>query len=70
MYVTRPMPDDIPEVTLTASDGQTPINNYLKEPDLAGSASDAMRMLEQGAVKVDGELFEDKPVKFAKVSLQ
>lgn len=79
------MPDDISEVTLTVMDGQMPIANLLKEAGLVGSTSDAMRMLKQGAVKIDGERVEDKSVtftvgcehifqvgkrKFAKVSLQ
>ena len=59
------MPDDIPEVTLTAADGKMPIANLLKEAGLVGSTSDAMRMLKQGAVKVDGERLEDKSVNFA-----
>lgn len=79
------MPDDIPEVTLTITDGHMPIANLLKEAGLVGSTSDAMRMLKQGAVKIDGERMEDKSVlfvagavhifqvgkrKFAKVTLQ
>ena len=59
------MPDDIPEVSLTAADGKMPIANLLKEAGLVGSTSDAMRMLKQGAVKVDGERLEDKSVNFA-----
>lgn len=63
------MPDDMPEVTLNANDdGELPIANLLKNANLVNSTSDAMRMLKQGAVKIDGEKIEDKDRKIAKGS--
>jgi tyrosyl-tRNA synthetase len=53
------MPDDIPEVSLTTDDGTLPIANLLKNAGLTQSTSDALRMVRQGAVKVDGEKIED-----------
>ncbi len=53
------MPDEIEEVTLKAADGQIAIANLLKEAKLVNSTSDAMRMIKQGAVKIDGEKVED-----------
>jgi len=53
------MPDEIEEVTLKASDGEIAIANLLKEAKLVNSTSDAMRMIKQGAVKIDGEKVED-----------
>jgi tyrosyl-tRNA synthetase len=53
------MPDDMPEVAVNATDGQIPIANLLKEAQLVGSTSDAMRMIKQGAVKIDGEKISD-----------
>ncbi len=53
------IPDEMPEVTLTSDDGGMPIANLLKGADLVGSTSDAMRMIKQGAVKIDGEKVED-----------
>ncbi len=53
------MPDDMPEVAVNAADGQIPIANLLKEAQLVGSTSDAMRMIKQGAVKIDGEKISD-----------
>lgn len=35
------------------------VANLLKEAGLVGSTSDAMRMIKQGAVKMDGEKLED-----------
>jgi len=54
------MPDDMPEVELSASDGKLAIANLLKEAGLTASTSEAMRMLKQGAVKIDGEKVSDK----------
>ncbi|AZQ09530.1 tyrosine--tRNA ligase [Shewanella khirikhana] len=52
------MPEDIEEVTLAAGEGMA-IANLLKEVGLVGSTSDAMRMIKQGAVKMDGEKLDD-----------
>ncbi|BDM63598.1 tyrosine--tRNA ligase [Shewanella sp. NFH-SH190041] len=52
------IPDDIEEVTLVAGEGMA-IANLLKEAGLVGSTSDAMRMIKQGAVKMDSEKVED-----------
>ena len=54
------MPDDIPEVELNTVDGKLAIANLLKEAKLTQSTSESLRMLKQGAVKVDGEKIEDK----------
>ncbi|TKB51514.1 tyrosine--tRNA ligase [Ferrimonas sediminicola] len=50
------IPDEMPEVSLQAGVG---IANLLKDANLVGSTSDAMRMIRQGAVKIDGEKVED-----------
>ncbi len=54
------MPDDMPEIVLSATDGKLAIANLLKEAGLTASTSEAMRMLKQGAVKIDGEKVDDK----------
>jgi len=56
------MPEDIPEVTLTAETGELPIANLIKGAGLTQSTSDALRMIRQGAVKIDGEKIEDTRV--------
>ena len=53
------MPDDMPEVEITAMEGSLPIANILKDAGLTKSTSDAMRMIKQGAVKRDGEKISD-----------
>jgi len=53
------MPDDIPEVTIEAGSDGMLIANLLKASGLVQSTSDAMRMIKQGAVKIDGVRLED-----------
>ncbi|MET0117830.1 MAG: tyrosine--tRNA ligase [Sedimenticola sp.] len=54
------MPDDMPEVSLDAGPEGLPIANLLKDAGLVSSTSEAMRMIKQGAVKINGERVEDK----------
>jgi tyrosyl-tRNA synthetase len=53
------MPDDIPEKELEAQDGKLAIANLLQQAGLTQSTSEAMRMIKQGAVKIDGEKVSD-----------
>ncbi len=53
------MPEDIPEKNLSAADGKLAIANLLKEAGLTSSTSEALRMIRQGAVKIDGEKVSD-----------
>ncbi|MEE9344259.1 MAG: tyrosine--tRNA ligase [Methylococcales bacterium] len=49
------MPDDIQQLELTAPDAGYAIANLLKDAGLTQSTSDSLRMLKQGAVRIDGE---------------
>lgn len=53
-------PDNIPEIILHWPETEIPIANLLKEANLVKSTSDAIRMIEQGAVRVDDVKIEDK----------
>ena len=53
------IPDDMPELEIALSDDGIAIGNLLKEANLVGSTSDAMRMIKQGAVKINGDKVED-----------
>lgn len=53
------IPDDLPEVTLNAGADGMGIANLLKDAGLVASTSEALRMIKQGAVKVDGDKLED-----------
>jgi tyrosyl-tRNA synthetase len=53
------MPDEIPEVDVSSEDGTIAIANLFKEAGLVASTSEAMRMIKQGAAKLDGEKIVD-----------
>jgi tyrosyl-tRNA synthetase len=53
------MPDDMPELGLPSQEGGLMIGNLLKGAALVSSTSEAMRMIKQGAVKIDGERVTD-----------
>jgi len=59
------MPDEMPEVTLSADEETVPIANLLHKAGLVQSTSEAMRMIQQGAVRIDGERVEDKKLGIA-----
>jgi tyrosyl-tRNA synthetase len=54
------MPEDMPVMQLEAPKGGLPIANLLKSAGLVASTSDGLRMVDQGAVKIDGQRVEDK----------
>lgn len=54
------MPEDMPAVTLEAAEGSLGIAYVLKGAGLTQSTSEALRMIKQGAVKIDGEKISDK----------
>jgi tyrosyl-tRNA synthetase len=53
------LPDDIAEVQLSAGGESMPLANVLKQAGLTSSTSEALRMIRQGAVRIDGERIED-----------
>jgi len=62
-FAKNRIPDDIPVLSFEAPEGGYPIANLLKDAGLCGSTSDAMRMIQQGAARIDGEKIADKTVK-------
>jgi tyrosyl-tRNA synthetase len=59
------LPDDLRELTLDAGDEGLPLPRLLKQAQLVASTSEGMRMVAQGAVKVDGERLSDPKQAFA-----
>lgn len=57
------MPEEMPEVTLIGGAEGLPISQALKQAGLSASTSDALRMIDQGGVKLDGEKLSDKTLK-------
>jgi tyrosyl-tRNA synthetase len=65
-FAKNKIPDDIPALSFDAPADGYPIANLLKDAGLCSSTSDAMRMIQQGAAKIDGEKVVDKSVKIKK----
>jgi tyrosyl-tRNA synthetase len=55
------IPDDIPELTLSGA--PLGIGQLLKQANLCPSTSEALRMVEQGGVRIDGAVVSDKGLK-------
>jgi tyrosyl-tRNA synthetase len=55
------IPDDIPEVALSGA--PLGIGQLLKQANLCASTSEALRMVEQGGVRIDGAVVSDKGLK-------
>ena len=53
------LPDEIDEITLKIEGENYLIANILKDAGLTGSTSEAIRLINQGAVKIDGEKVSD-----------
>lgn len=59
-FCQKEIPQDIQEVTLTITMPSISIANLLKDAGLTSSTSEALRMITQGAIKIDGEKVSDK----------
>jgi tyrosyl-tRNA synthetase len=69
-FITRfskgAMPEDMPEVTLTLGQDNIGIAAFLKQAGLTSSTSESFRMIQQGAVKLDGEKVSDRGLDLAR----
>jgi tyrosyl-tRNA synthetase len=54
------IPKDLPEIELVAPPEGMPIPQVLKQAGLAASTSEAIRLIGQGGVKLEGERLSDK----------
>jgi tyrosyl-tRNA synthetase len=62
------MPEDMEHKSIKAPEGSIAIANLLKDAGLVDSTSEAIRMIKQGAVKIDGEKIEDQKLVIEKGS--
>jgi len=53
------IPDEMPELNVQSQDGGIMLANLLKEARLVASTSEARKMIEQGAVRIDQERVDD-----------
>ena len=60
------IPDEVPEVAIEISGATIAVPQLLKQAGLVASTSEAMRAIEQGGVKLDGEKVVDKHQPVAK----
>ena len=60
------IPDEVPEVAIEISGATIAVPQLLKQAGLVASTSEAMRAIEQGGVKLDGEKVVDKHQQVAK----
>jgi tyrosyl-tRNA synthetase len=57
------LPQDLQEFSLSAPAGGLPIAQALKQSGLAPSTSEAQRLIEQGGVKMDGQVVSDRTLR-------
>jgi len=60
------MPDDIPEHGIAVDGDPLPLTQILKRVGLTASTSEAMRMIDQGGVRLNGEKVSDKGLVLSK----
>jgi tyrosyl-tRNA synthetase len=60
------IPRDIPEYRIASEDAGVPIAQVLKQAQLVASTSEALRLVQQGGVKIDGEKVSDRTLRLAK----
>jgi tyrosyl-tRNA synthetase len=59
-FKDKKIPDDIAEVSVQCPDGRLGLAQLLREAQLVSSAAEGFRMIQQGAVRIDGERAEDR----------
>jgi len=64
-FQQREMPDEIPELELAGQGKGLAVPRILKEAGLVASTSEAMRLMKQGGVRIDGEKAEDPTLEVA-----
>lgn len=62
-FVKHEIPENIEAISLTITEQEISIAQILKRANLVPSTTEANRMIEQGAVKIDGEKIEDRNLK-------
>lgn len=72
-FITRftkgAMPDEMPEIRLKLEHDKISIAALLKQTGLTSSTSESLRMIQQGAVKLDGEKISERGLELARGSV-
>ena len=53
-------PDDMPEISIAGPDGGIPVGELVRRAGLAKTNAEAMRLISQGAVRLDGQRVSDR----------
>ena len=64
-FQKKNIPDDLEEVSLVLSEGSIPLANLLKDCEMTSSTSEAIRMIKQGAVRIDEKKITDTKYKIS-----
>ncbi|EAU54943.1 tyrosine--tRNA ligase [Mariprofundus ferrooxydans] len=64
-FAKKEIPDDVPEATLAGEDGALWIVHALTQAGLTASNGEAIRMIKQNALSIDGDKVTDKDLKLA-----
>jgi tyrosyl-tRNA synthetase len=60
------LPEDMPQVTLAGGEEGLPVAQMLKQAGLTASTTEAVRMIEQGGVRLDGARLEDRALRIVR----
>jgi len=64
-FQKKNIPDDLEEVSLVLLEGSIPLANLLKDCEMTSSTSEAIRMIKQGAVRIDEKKITDTKYKIS-----
>ena len=64
-FQKKNIPDDLEEVSLVLSENSIPLVNLLKDVEMTSSTSEAIRMIKQGAVRIDEKKITDTKYKIS-----
>lgn len=64
-FARNEMPEDMPQLSLPAPEGELPIAQILKQAGLVTGSAEAWRMIDQGAVRIDAERITDRHLKIS-----
>ena len=59
-FQRRVLPEEVPSAEVCSEQDDLPLAVLLRDAGLTTSSSESMRMIAQHAVKIDGEMVEDK----------
>jgi len=60
------LPEDMPQVTLAGGEEGLPVAQMLKQAGLTASTTEAVRMIEQGGVRLNGARLEDRALRIVR----